>query len=252
MMFFADDAVVFRPHPVKYKEAMKNVPAPKNLLEATLSWEPIYADISQSGEFGYTTGPSEWADHSAAKRPPYYGFYFSFWKKQATGEWKVVFDVGTELPGPYKGSKSFRSPVFVERKEGGATDQLADLMSVERDFLGTIKSDGPVRALDKFLGDDARIYRQREYPIIGGDAIRKYFSAKPYLATWEPMHSDSAKSGDLGYVYGSYTIESAGGKSGDAEKGYYLRAWKRGVDNRWKLVAEVVSPLPPETPKSKQ
>ena len=252
MMFFADDAVVFRPHPVKYKEAMKNVPLPKNSLEATLNWEPIYADISQSGELGYTTGPSEWKDHSAANRPPYYGFYFSFWKKQQTGEWKVVFDVGTELPGPYSGPRTLQSPAFLEHKgkeEMGVAEPRPDLMSIERDFLGTVKRDGPLAAFDKFLGAAARIHRQKEYPIVGSDAIRKYFSVKPYVSTWEPMHFDVAESGDLGYVYGSYAAKGPGGKSVEEEKGYYLRAWKRDADNQWKLVAEVLSPLPPETPK---
>ena len=105
MLFFADDAIVFRPHPVNYKEAMKNAPPLKNPLETTLDWEPIWADVSSDGDLGYTTGPSVWTDHTPAKRPTYYGFYFSFWRKQPSGEWKVVFDVGTELPGQYGGSR---------------------------------------------------------------------------------------------------------------------------------------------------
>jgi ketosteroid isomerase-like protein len=256
MMFFADDAIVFRPHPVKYKEAMKNVPAPQNPLEATLNWEPIYADVSLSGELGYTTGPSEWIDHSASKRPPYHGFYFSFWKKQPSGEWKVVFDVGTELPGPFNGSKAFRSPAKVERRKSigslSVEDQRSSLMKTERDFQGTARSRGALKALDKFLTGEPRVYRQKEYPIVGNNAIRVYFSVKPYLSTWEPIQCDVATSGDLGYVYGSYMMRTTGAKPAGEEKGYYLRAWKRDADNRWRLVAEVTSPLPPEAPKAKQ
>jgi ketosteroid isomerase-like protein len=256
MMFFADDAIVFRPHPVKYKEAMKHVPAPQNPLEATLNWEPIYADISLSGELGYTTGPSEWTDHSAAKRPPYYGFYFSFWKKQPSGDWKVVFDIGTELPGPYSGSRAFRSPEKVElRKDMGSVGveaQRSSLMKTEREFLGSARSEGALKALDKFLSGEPRVYRQKEYPIVGNDAIHAYFSRKPYLSTWEPIQSDVAISGDLGYVYGSYVVKTGDAKPVDEEKGYYLRAWKRDARNQWKLVAEVTNPLPPETRKTKQ
>ena len=68
MLFFADDAVVFRPHPVKYKEAMKNAPPVKNPLETTLEWEPIWADVSSDGDLGYTTGPF---GEPSSLEPPY-------------------------------------------------------------------------------------------------------------------------------------------------------------------------------------
>ena len=255
MMYFADDAVVFRPHPVKYKEVMKNVPLPKNPTEATLEWEPLWADISRSGDLGYTTGPSVWTDHSPAKRPTYYGFYFSFWKKQPTGEWKVVFDVGTELPGPYDGATTLQSPVTMKPNESGkkmnAEDQRSSLMDAERGFLESVRKEGVRKALGEILDSEARIYRQKAQPIVGIDPIQAYFSNKPYLSTWEPREGSVAESGDLGYSYGSYTVRN-GNKPGDDEKGYYLHAWRRDASNRWKLVAEVTSPLPPKASKTKQ
>jgi ketosteroid isomerase-like protein len=250
MKYFADDAIVFRPHPVNYKEAMKNVPMPKNPREATLEWEPIWADIARSGDFGYTTGPSLWTDQSPAKRPPYNGFYFSFWKKQTTGEWKVVFDVGTELPGPYNGSRTFHSPLNGNKPADlhlGPEQQRSSLMESERLFLMSVQRNGTQTGLSEVLAPDARVYRQQAQPIIGIDSIRQTFAHRPYLTSWEPMHADVATSGDLGYTYGSYTVK---GTPND-EKGYFLHAWKRDGANRWKLVAEVVSPLPPEAPKAK-
>ena len=255
MMYFADDAVVFRPHPVKYKEAMKSEPLPKNPTEATLEWEPLWADISRSGDLGYTTGPSVWIDHSPAKRPTYYGFYFSFWKKQPTGEWKVVFDVGTELPGAYEGPKKLRSPVPVKHdgvaKKLGAEEKRSSLMDAERGFLELARTDGVQRALGEVLDKEARIYRQKVQPIVGIDPIQAYFSNKPYPSTWDPLEASVAEAGDLGYSYGSYTVRN-GNKPGDDEKGYYLHAWRRDASDQWKLVAEVTSPLPPEASKTKQ
>ena len=255
MMFFTDDAIVFRPHPVKYKEAMKNVPLPKNPTEATLEWEPIWADVSQSGDLGYTTGPSVWTDHSPAKRPTYYGFYFSFWKKQPTGEWKVVFDVGTEMPGPFDGSRVLRSPVQIRSRAGmvnmSAEEQRSSLMIAERAFLELARHKGTRKALEANLDNEARIYRQQSQPIVGIDSIQAYFAGKPYLSMWEPLEGSVAEAGDLGYSYGSYTVNN-NPKPADDEKGYYLHAWKRDASNRWRLVAEVTSPLPPEAPKTKQ
>jgi hypothetical protein len=52
MKFFSDDAVVFRPGPVRYKEAMKDVPLPANPKETSLQWEPLFADVAASGDMG--------------------------------------------------------------------------------------------------------------------------------------------------------------------------------------------------------
>ena len=256
MAFFANDAVVFRPHPVKYKEVMKSVPAPKDPLEVTLQWEPLYADVSVAGDMGYTTGPSVWTDNSPAKRPTYYGFYFSVWKKQPAGEWKVVFDIGTEQLGPYNELRTVRYAPPVGHKEAEQNlkpeEHRASLMYAERNFRALTQKGGALRAFSQCLDDEARVYREKERPIAGRNLIQAYFSGKSYLSTWEPMQCDVAKSGDLGYVYGSYTIEASGGGSAVGEKGYYVRVWRRDAMNEWKVVAEVISPLPPETPKGKQ
>jgi ketosteroid isomerase-like protein len=250
MKFFADDAVVFRPGPVRYKEAMKDVPPPANPLETVLQWEPLYADVSASGDLGYTTGPAVWTDHSPTKKPPYYGYYFSVWKKQPSGEWKVAFDIGTEQPGPYTGSRTLQSPEAVVRKEAipssAPGEQLIGLMNVEREFLEAAQKDGAVNAIARYAGKEVRVYREKEFPLIGIESLRSYFSSKPYQSQWNPMFSDVALSGDMGYVYGGYEVPASG--AAPVENGFYLRVWKQDVTNTWKLVAEVTSPMPPPPP----
>jgi ketosteroid isomerase-like protein len=253
MKFFADDAVVFRPAPLRYKEAMKDVPLSPNPRETTLEWEPLYADVAASGDIGYTTGPSVWTDHSPAKRPPYYGCYFSVWKKQSSGEWKVALDVGTEQPGPYTGSRTLHTPAVVERKEpispSSPEEHVVSLMSAEREFLEAVQKDGATNALARYVEKEVRVYRDKEIPIVGSDSVHKYFSSRPYLSQWNPMFCDVALSGDMGYVYGGYEVAIPGAGPGQVENGFYLRVWKRDGTNTWKVVAEVTSPLPPPPPK---
>ena len=254
MEYFDDSAIVFRPHPVYYKEVMKNVPAPQNPHETTLTWEPIVADIAQSGDFGYTSGPSVWTDHSPAKRPPYYGFYFSIWKKSLGQGWKVAFDVGTEMPGPYTGSREFRAPTASRRTSTSpgmsSADEHRDLMNAERKFLEASLRNGAASALDAFMDEGTRVYREKHEPLVGKNTIRPYFVGAPYLSTWKAINSDVASSGDLGYVYGSYEVRASG--NGVDERGYYLRVWKRDARNQWKIAAEVLSALPQEAPAAKK
>jgi ketosteroid isomerase-like protein len=60
----------------------------------TLTWEPLFADISHSGDLGYTYGlytRITKADSSTTR-----GKYVTIWRRQQDGEWKYVLDGGNE------------------------------------------------------------------------------------------------------------------------------------------------------------
>jgi len=61
-----------------------------------LSWQVTAADISASGDLGYTYGVFEFKSGSAASE---HGSYVHVWKKQ-NGKWKVVLDIMS--PDPQK------------------------------------------------------------------------------------------------------------------------------------------------------
>jgi ketosteroid isomerase-like protein len=64
-----------------------------------LQWEPKKAEVSKSGDMGYTWGTysitSE--DEKGLKRTSY-GKYLNVWKKQNDGLWKVLIDIGNQSP----------------------------------------------------------------------------------------------------------------------------------------------------------
>lgn len=62
----------------------------------TISWSPVNAEVSKSGDLGYTWGNWKFM----AKDTTYYGNYFTVWKKQSDGVWKVVLDGGNNTPNP--------------------------------------------------------------------------------------------------------------------------------------------------------
>jgi ketosteroid isomerase-like protein len=62
----------------------------------SLSWQVTAADISASGDLGYTYGVFEFKSGSAV---PEHGSYVHVWKKQ-NGKWKVVLDIMS--PDPQK------------------------------------------------------------------------------------------------------------------------------------------------------
>ncbi|HSN10276.1 MAG TPA: DUF4440 domain-containing protein [Hanamia sp.] len=68
----------------------------KNKDIKTISWKPVNAEIAQSGDIGYTWGNWKFI----AKDTTYYGNYFTAWKKQKDGSWKVTLDGGNSTPKP--------------------------------------------------------------------------------------------------------------------------------------------------------
>ena len=94
----ADDAIVFDPGPVNGKELYTK----RSPSEAQLIWEPIFADVSNAGDMGYTTGPWEYKKTKSDAIPVAYGQFLSVWKRQSDGPWKVVLDGGVDNPAPIR------------------------------------------------------------------------------------------------------------------------------------------------------
>lgn len=65
----------------------------------TLSWSPAKVEVSASGELGFSTGTYEVKARDGEGRPvTRTGRYFTVWRKQKDGSWKVVFDSGCSSP----------------------------------------------------------------------------------------------------------------------------------------------------------
>ena len=104
--FATDDAVMYRNgrEPIVGKEAIATVMAPEEGV--SLVWKPLTADVSASGDLGYTRG--SFVFYTAAgpegtpRQGPYEGYYVSIWKRQPDGTWKWAFDSGiiSKMPPP--------------------------------------------------------------------------------------------------------------------------------------------------------
>ena len=99
--FFADDAVQLPGggHPVYGRESIYEVMSGQP--EYTMTWEPEDADVSRSGDFGYTWGTFKiFIEGEDGRQGVGYGKYVNVWKKQGDGSWKVVLDIGNQSPPP--------------------------------------------------------------------------------------------------------------------------------------------------------
>jgi ketosteroid isomerase-like protein len=97
-------------------------------------------------------------------------------------------------------------------------------------------------AFESFLADDARVLRQNAAPAVGKLAVGKLMPEAGRALTWQVALADASASGDLGYTYGSFELNTRGVT---LQRGSYVRVWKK-LNGKWKVVADVMSPDPKE------
>jgi ketosteroid isomerase-like protein len=239
----ADDAILFRPRPVAGKKWMEEHKATPGVL----TWQPIFADVSMAGDMGYTTGPWEFRQKSLEEQAVAYGQFVTVWKRQTNGTWKVAVDLGTANPKPEKPAPEVTFPagkrVDKKQKDSGTEAGRAALIKMEDDFSKHVATKTTVDAFVSYLADDVRLFRTGAFPAVGREAARAMLAAKAGQLTWQPAKAEVSRSGDLGYSYGSYELKASEGLA--AESGNYLRIWKRQSDGKWKVVLDLLNPIPP-------
>src|SRR6266852_1082532 len=103
LSYYADDAVEV-PNGTPILQGKANIAKTMGFLDDKnnqLTWSPVGADISTSGDLGYTYGTYEFRSKDKdGKLFVDEGKYTSIWKKQKDGKWKVVLDMGNASSQP--------------------------------------------------------------------------------------------------------------------------------------------------------
>ncbi len=237
--YFADDGIAFNPHPFRVRVALAGQPSTPPPMGA--DWAPVYGDVAAAGDLGWNTGPLVFAGRDG--QPDRHGMFFSVWKRQRDGSFKVVLDIGSDTPSAVV---PIGEPPHSSWRAGqGRADgvdvaaETAGLRAAEGSFLATAATGGVGRAYGGRLADEARVHRPGAMPVVGRAALDEWAGAQSGAYRGEALFADVARSGELGYTWGSY--ERIGG-SPDA--GYFARVWKKDVRNEWRIVMDTVSPVP--------
>jgi len=103
--YLAKDGVLLRPNslPIEGIGTIKERLSKSPDENFTLTWKPSFADVSKSGDLGYTYGIYEFKTTDQNSIPLIAkGTYITIWKKQIDGTWKVVLDTGNQGVGAGK------------------------------------------------------------------------------------------------------------------------------------------------------
>lgn len=140
------------------------------------------------------------------------------------------------------------------------TQTVADTRAADETTLRNLDADWSKAAgakdIDKtvsYYSDDALVMPSNS-PVLQGKAAARamwhaMFSMPGFGGGWKATKVDVARSGDVGYVTGTYEINEtdASGKQ-KTDKGKYLAVWKKQTDGSWKCVADMFNTDLPATP----
>ena len=233
--YFADEAIAFNPQPISATDRLRGRPS-RPFSEYELRWEPRTGDIASSGELGWLTGPSTFIDHTNPDAKPQHGNYLSVWRRQGDGPWRVLIDIGSDPPAdvPFDpGFTRFPFPSHFAKAPPKAVS-AASLLEADRALNATIASAGPARAYEAVTTAASRLHRSGFMPPVGSAAIASWMASDAPGMSAATGAADAARSGDLGYSYGTYDIKGA-----ETQHGAYVRVWQRTASGRWLVVADV-------------
>jgi len=231
---FADDGVAFEPQPVRLREAWSARPAPADPLALHLEWMPAQAGVARSHDLGYTTGPfTTWHVAEPAKRR--HGVFFSVWRREGAGPWRVALDAGIVTPGLVDFASLGAAPRATHRgKPHPRARERERLIALEARVAGP----GGLSPTDyaRLLADDARLHRNGAPPLAPRGAVAREMAHRLQRVTWTPIDARVSAAGDMAASYGRYRETD---RAASVRDGYYAHLWLRDAAGRWRLAYDV-------------
>jgi len=232
----AADAVVLGPGPIPGRAHYAAQPD----AGPRLTWEPSYAEVSRSGDFGYTTGPYRLTRPDGKTR---FGHFVSVWQKQDK-RWRVVVDGGIDHLPPLQVSEPLTyapAPAPAPAPAIDFTAELRRLMAADEALISAWTGPGS-QALLAHATDDIRYLLPDNFPLSGRGAVQANLAVSREAMSFEPTGAGLASSGDLGYTHGRATRKL--GPDAPLLRGGYLRVWRRSAAGVWQVALELHT-MPP-------
>jgi hypothetical protein len=191
-----------------------------------LTWEPEYAEITGTNDFGYTTGPWKYYANSVTENPVASGYFITVWHLTING-WKFLIDFGITC-SEQKQKIALKKKSATKSNSSKGNEQLC--AEAETEFIQAYGAQGAA-AYNSFLSSQSRINYSGFLPATNAAERKALLDSLPRNITYAILGSGIAPGTDIGYVYGSAGI--------NGKQDGYLRIWRKEKDG-WKIAVEVL------------
>ncbi len=233
-----ENTIVFRPDPVSAVDFYKSQPDSSSGL---LTWEPVFAKIAKSDDWGFTTGPYIYKENDNNQKC-HYGDYLSVWKKNSKGVWRLAIDLGVAHKKPVsKPAMRFENPaneIFLHQRSKNRLQQREDVVFSTDKLLATVQKADNAIAQNEFLADESRLLFPGFEPIIGKKAIMSFWKKQGFRASSQISLADRSYSGELAFTRGESSIV----QKNQVKRYHYLRIWEVQPGFKWNVILEIYTP----------
>jgi ketosteroid isomerase-like protein len=128
-----------------------------------------------------------------------------------------------------------------------------ELLQADKDFSKLAFDQGVARAYEQFVASDAVQLPDGGMPLSGKQAILDNVEASvgdiEFSLSWEPVDALVSASGDIGYTWGFYYLETLddNGELYTAE-GKYANVWQNSAADGWQVILDVSNQNEPPFP----
>ena len=228
--FLSPVGVMFMPDAVNGREVWTK----RSASPASLTWNPIWIDVSSNGAIAYSVGNSQFRANGKDDPNVVYGHYLSIWMIQPDGAYRAELDTGINHEKPASEPVEWKSPLDSGKELNSDRISAAD-SSVS--FYEKVAKVGPKDAYKSFLADDAIVMRQGKLPAFDKKTAILLLKDSPRIAFSKRISFTEAA--DLGYVHGPYALTDE--KGAELERGNFVQVW-RLRNKKWLIVADVLIP----------
>jgi hypothetical protein len=233
-----ESTILFKPFFVKSEEYF----AKKSSNDAgKLDWTPVFAKISKSGDWGFTSGSYSYNSNPTASIT--YGQYLSVWRTNNKGVWKLALNIDMAHPKtqnePYLSFVDPKNLRFFRQIAPGRLKQREELiLTTDRLFSKTLVNNQRL-AYDSFFAEEGRLLFPGYEPIIGKTKVNNFFSRQQISVETMPTVANRALGSDLAYTYGKAQIT----KDGNIKQLNYVRIWESQEGYTWNILLEIFTPI---------
>lgn len=231
--FMSPTGIIFRPEAVNARESFASRPA----SPASLTWNPIWIDVSSNGAIAYSIGNSVFRPKGKDDPNMIFGHYLSIWNRQANGEYRAALDTGINHEKPASTPTEWRSPADTGLEKNERRISAADSST---GFYEMAEKTGSVKAYKSYLADDAILMRDGRQPLIGKKAAIDYLSEQKPRVLFAKRKA-FIEAADMAYVYNLYTLVDP--KGAEIERGNFVQVWKLRK-GKWLIAADVWVVIP--------
>lgn len=192
-----------------------------------LDWQPQFAEISISNDFGYTTGPWTFRqshnDTIVAR-----GQYTTIWRLDKNGEWRFLVDLGVNYTGINSSREVKKIEAFKKTSKTLAISRVYPLISAENYFVKRLAKNKK-KAYQQYLSAESILNHTGHLPAYTAEEKKAVIASTPFPVQYTIDGWSVSGEEDIGFVYGRAVV------NGKTEN--YMRICdtkKQGGRLRWK------------------